>query len=171
MKDRRHKKNHWIGICIHHTGIGERDIYKVSKSKWKQLLSGISNWLTTDDDVYVSAHYIIGREGEINMLVNDDFYVAYHAGRSSYWHPAKRKWLKGMNDYMIGIELLGDGNKGDYDILQYNALALLCSKLLKRHKTILPNLIVGHEMISPGRKVDPGRSFDWRLFYNLLFKV
>ncbi len=170
MKDRRLKTKEWIGICIHHTGIGDRQIDNVSQQKWKQLLSGISSWLTTDDEHYVSAHYIIGREGEGRMLVNDDYYVSYHAGRSSYWHPIKRKWLKGMNEYMIGIELVGDGNKGKYTIEQYMTLADICFILMKKHKHITAQCIVGHEVISPGRKPDPGVHFNWNLFYKLLFK-
>jgi AmpD protein len=75
-----------------------------------------------------------------------------------------------MNDYMIGIELVGDGNKGKFSTEQYLALADLCKNLTKKYSTISPRCIVGHDEISPGRKVDPGIHFNWRFFYKLLFK-
>ena len=160
----------WVGIIVHHTDIGGRDPAKVDKALWKRLFEGITGWLTKADDVYVSAHFHIGREGECAQLVDPDSHVAYHAGVSSYYHPIARKWLSSWNEYAIGIELLGDGNAGVYSSEQYATLAKLCAALMKRYPNIDPRCITGHENIAPTRKVDPGKFFDWQKFFTLLYK-
>lgn len=164
--DFRERKHDWIGIIIHHTGVAGRK--EISESLWRKLYKNITNYLAKKDSVYVSAHYHIGRYGESTEIINPRKYVAYHAGKSSFWHPLKRKWINGCNDYFIGIELLGDGNIHDYSNYQYQELAKICNRLLKEYPTINPQCIIGHEVVSPSRKDDPGIKFDWRYFYFLL---
>ena len=159
----------WTGIVIHHTGVGKRDIEQISTSLWHRLYKGVINWLSTDDSNYVSAHYVISRNGEFTCVVDPDSYIAFHAGKSSFWNPIQRKFVQHCNDFMIGIELVGDGNKGRFSKEQYHTLAKLCRYLLDKFKSIEPQCITGHEVVSPGRKVDPGFYFDWRRFFNDLY--
>lgn len=167
--DKRARSNkQWIGITIHHTDIGGRK--EVDEKTWRQLFKGITGWMTKADANYLSAHYHVGRFGECAQLVDPDTHVAFHAGTSSFWHPITRKWTSGMNDHMIGIEILGDGNLHAYSEEQYKKTAQLCAALMKKYPTINPLCIVGHEVIAPGRKVDPGKYFSWHKFYDLLYQ-
>jgi len=110
----------------------------------------------------VSAHYIIPREEykehDVIHLVEDTD-VAYHAGYSQWTVDGKTR--KNLNKYSIGIELEGDGNLVEYTDFQYEYLIELTKKLMNDYNIPEDN-IVGHEDISPGRKVDPGKSFDWK---------
>lgn len=159
----------WVGIVIHHTGLP--NAVPRDETAWRKYQTSIAGWLTKKDDAYLSAHYQIGRFGEILELVDPDTHEAFHAGVSAFWHPKKREWVSDWNHYAIGIELLGDGNVEPYSAAQYDALAGLCRALLDRYPSITPTAIVGHEMIAPGRKSDPGRLFEWGRFFALLFKA
>lgn len=127
----------------------------------------------------VSAHYLIGRGGEIFQLVAEDR-VAFHAGHGGF--PEFPEYLGGMNDYSIGIELLAIGTReemqpmvpGDmYDLIapsdigykdaQYRSLNYLLEAILKRHPAIQRDRfhIIGHDEYAPFRKTDPGMLFDW----------
>lgn len=165
----RKKGVEWCGIVIHHTGLPSST--PKDDAGWKNFQRNTAHWLTKQDDAYVSAHFQIGRFGEILQLVDPDTHEAFHAGLSAFWHPGKREWLEDWNRYGIGIELLGDGNREAYSDAQYEALAKLCRALMERYPSIQPQAIVGHEQIAPGRKTDPGRLFDWRRFFGLLFKT
>lgn len=162
--------NNWVGLVIHHTDIGGRDPDTVDDRTWMSLFKNITNYLAKKDDNYVSAHYHVGRMGECVELVDPTTHVAYHAGKSEFWHPVKRKVVQGWNDYAIGIELLGDGNLGVYSDAQYSTLIELCRNLIATFPTINPLCIVGHEMIAPGRKQDPGKFFDWERLYKGIYK-
>ena len=157
----------WTGVVLHHTGIGSYPFID-DDDLWRRLYKNIGRWLARKDDVYVSSHFIIGRQGEISRLVNPKLAVAFHAGRSSFWDAARRRWRTGCNDFMIGVELVGDGNKQTFSDEQYLATARLTNWLMGEFPSIEPNCIVGHEAVSPGRKVDPGRLFEWKKFYWLL---
>lgn len=68
-------------------------------------LSGTAKWLCNPDSK-VSAHYLVGRGGEIYNLVDIDK-SAWHAGRSEATVDGKEyKWL---NKHSIGIELINLG--------------------------------------------------------------
>ena len=167
--DKGAKTGQWSGITIHSTGVGNRSLAQ-SDEWYRSFFHNMVDWLTKKDKSYVSAHYIIGRAGELAELVNPETHIAWHAGKSSWWNPIKRVWQSGCNNFMIGIELVGDGNKGIYTVEQYEKLSLLCKQLKRRYPSIQYNCIVGHDMISPGRKNDPGFNFNWDYFFNLLFK-
>ncbi|WP_448212907.1 1,6-anhydro-N-acetylmuramyl-L-alanine amidase AmpD [Colwellia sp. MEBiC06753] len=114
-------------------------------------------------DIYqleVSAHCLIRRNGEVIQYVSFDD-KAWHAGISNF---AGRERC---NDFSIGIELEGTDNE-PYTERQYQQLVSLVKKLQESYPLIVHNNIVGHCDIAPGRKTDPGESFDWQYFYSLL---
>lgn len=101
----------------------------------------------------VSSHFLIDRQGHLTQFVscNDR---AWHAGMSNLFERDQ------CNDFSIGIELEGTGETA-FTSAQYETLAKL-TNILKRKYPI--QHIVGHSDISPGRKTDPGLSFDWKLY-------
>lgn len=107
-----------------------------------------------DPQAQVSSHYLINKKGEVYSLVSDSL-RAWHAG-VSHW-----KGRDSVNDFSIGIELDNNGNE-EFSKDLMNSLIKLCKKLINEHP-INPLYILGHSDIAPGRKVDPGRYFDWKL--------
>ena len=108
----------------------------------------------------VSAHCLIRRDGELVQFVSFDE-RAWHAGVSEF---AGRT---ACNDFSIGIELEGTDSSG-YTKVQYQQLAALTRLLMVCYPQITPERIVGHSQIAPGRKTDPGPSFDWGYYRSLL---
>lgn len=101
----------------------------------------------------VSAHLLIDREGAVTQYVPFQ-QRAWHAGVSEYQgRPA-------CNDYSIGIELEG-ADDVPYAPVQYAALAAVIHALLAAYPSLDRDRIVGHSDVAPGRKTDPGLSFDW----------
>ncbi len=108
----------------------------------------------------VSTHVLIRRDGERVQYV--DFNArAWHAGKSCFDGRTR------CNDYSIGIELEGT-DEAPYETVQYECLAMLACGLMRQYPGITPNRIVGHSDIAPGRKTDPGPSFDWGYFRQLV---
>lgn len=107
----------------------------------------------------VSAHCLIRRDGSVIQYVSFDD-MAWHAGVSCYQGQEK------CNDFSIGIELEGTDDIA-YTKKQYQQLANISQTLLSYYPNIKNN-IVGHSDIAPGRKTDPGQSFDWQYYQNLL---
>ncbi|HTP39958.1 MAG TPA: 1,6-anhydro-N-acetylmuramyl-L-alanine amidase AmpD [Steroidobacteraceae bacterium] len=101
----------------------------------------------------VSAHALIRRDGELLQFVPFTL-RAWHAGVSSHQGRAA------CNDFSIGIELEGTDDL-PYEPAQYQTLAALIKALLRAYPTLDAGRIVGHSDIAPGRKSDPGASFDW----------
>jgi AmpD protein len=101
----------------------------------------------------VSSHMLIRRAGELVQYVsfNDR---AWHAGKSSYGG------RESCNDFSIGIELEGT-DETPYTEAQYVNLAALIQALCAAYPGLSRDRVVGHSDISPGRKTDPGGSFDW----------
>ena len=105
----------------------------------------------------VSAHFLIERDGSVIQFVSC-LERAWHAGVSSF---AGRE---NCNDFSIGIELEGTDDQ-PYTDSQYAALASLVLVLQEHFPKLNEKRICGHCDIAPGRKSDPGASFDWaRLF-------
>lgn len=101
----------------------------------------------------VSAHFFIERDGAVTQFVDTDE-KAWHAGESR---------LAGeldVNRRSVGIELEGDAVTA-YTEAQYAALDRLLAELGAAHPAIAAPRIVGHEHVAPGRKCDPGPTFDW----------
>lgn len=158
---RLRRETNWCGVCIHHTG----QINPKSKNAFENII----HWLSKKDKYYVSSHFVISYEGHIAQLVDPKTHEAFHAGRSKHWHPYKRRVCSDWNRYSIGIELVGDGNRHEYSEAQYKSLARLVKKLMLDHPSIHPQAIVGHDQISPGRKVDPGSGFHWHRFFKSIY--
>jgi N-acetyl-anhydromuramoyl-L-alanine amidase len=108
----------------------------------------------------VSAHVVVYRSGEAVQFVSFDK-SAWHAGESEY------QGRVGCNEFSIGIELEGVDHL-PYTEPQYFTLAQITVTLLRKYPLIRPERIVAHSDISPGRKSDPGPSFDWTMFRSLL---
>jgi N-acetylmuramoyl-L-alanine amidase len=151
-------------------------------------LEGTKSWFKSKDSK-VSAHLVIGRNGEIVQFVKFN-QRGWHAGESEY------NGLKGLNSFSIGIELVnagrlikkGDKYYGDKEVpvsevvkLKHKnetaeaywqtytdkqiEVTLAVSKLLVEH--YLLKEILGHEDIAPKRKSDPGPAFPMNKFKEL----
>lgn len=108
----------------------------------------------------VSAHILIRRDGSITQYV--PFHQrAWHAGVSNY------QGRETCNNFSIGIELEGTESVA-YTEAQYARLADTVAALLAHYPTLTKKAITGHSDIAPGRKTDPGASFDWGKFHRLL---
>ena len=103
----------------------------------------------------VSAHCLIRRDGHVVQYVAFDK-RAWHAGVSNFQGREK------CNDFSIGIELEGTDDI-PYTGEQYQKLSEITA-LIQRHYPSIDNNIVGHCDIAPGRKSDPGPSFDWKRY-------
>ncbi len=127
-----------------------------------------TNKLSSDDDPYfvdichmtVSAHLLIDRQGQTTQYVSLDD-RSWHAGDSCF------RERENCNDFSIGIELEG-ADHIPYTAEQYSALVDVACAIMTRYPAINPERIVGHCDIAPGRKTDPGPSFEWQYFISLL---
>lgn len=133
----------------------------------------------TRPDKKVSAHYLVPEEG----IDKDHFRVyelvpescrAWHAG-FSYWQGERM-----LNAGSIGIEIVNLGfdqtlNQAantplmerawyPYTDAQIAVIGELAAKIVARHG-ILPQKVIGHSDIAPGRKSDPGPLFPWQILY------
>jgi len=105
----------------------------------------------------VSAHYLIGRDGNVYRLV-DEKNVAYHAGKSSL--PDGRT---GINSCSIGIELVCSFTEPITEP-QMESLVKLTKEIQSRYKI---KYVLRHSDIAPGRKTDPW-NFDWEKYNQLI---
>ncbi len=101
----------------------------------------------------VSAHLLVRRDGEVQQFVPFS-HRAWHAGKSAW------QGREACNDYSIGIECEG-ADDVPYEDAQYAALGVLLPMLSAAYPLITRERIVGHSDVAPGRKTDPGSSFDW----------
>jgi N-acetyl-anhydromuramoyl-L-alanine amidase len=131
----------------------------------EQLFTGNLNgaahpYFATIVGARVSAHLLVRRAGTIVQFV--PFRLrAWHAGTSSWCGRAA------CNDFSIGIELEGSDDQ-PYAPEQYPALAACIRALCATYPTLATERVVGHSDIAPGRKTDPGESFDWPLLRRLI---
>jgi N-acetyl-anhydromuramyl-L-alanine amidase AmpD len=130
-------------------------------------------------DYGISAHYMIGREGEIYLLVPENR-IARHAGKGDLKNFPHYK--DELNKYSIGIEMLAIGTKEEmnsmlpaeiYDAIprphigftgaQYHSLQRLVNDIVNRNPAIKKDRahIIGHDEYAPNRKTDPGSLFNW----------
>ena len=111
-------------------------------------------------DLRVSAHLYIRRSGEVVQFVNLN-QRAWHAGVSEF------EGRSACNDFSMGIELEGNDVEA-YTNSQYTALASVTKAMLLEYHLLTPERITGHCDIAPGRKTDPGQSFEWSRYARLL---
>jgi len=115
--------------------------------------------ILTSDKSQVSAHYLVGEEGETLQLVDEEK-RAWHAGQS-YW-----RGVRDLNSHTIGIEIQNPGHSHGYREFpqkQMDAVMTLCKDIQSRHK-LGADCLWGHSDIAPTRKQDPGHLFPWRSF-------
>jgi N-acetyl-anhydromuramyl-L-alanine amidase AmpD len=112
-------------------------------------LEGTLAWFQ-NPEAKVSSHFVIDRDGAVVQFGELED-ILWHAGKSEW---QGRKWC---NKYSIGYEFVCHPR----DILTPPQITSLIY-LVKGHvaRTGM-NALVGHEHISPGRKVDPGNSIRW----------
>ena len=101
-------------------------------------------------ELRVASHFLVRRDGALIQFV-PCIRRAWHAGQSS-WRGRER-----CNDFSIGVELEGTDTRA-YTARQYARLARLVRALRQRYPL---RDIAGHSDIAPGRKTDPGPSFEW----------
>jgi AmpD protein len=104
-------------------------------------------------ELRVSAHLLISRLGKITQFVPFDK-RAWHAGVSQF------EGRENCNDFSVGIELEGT-DELPYTDIQYEQLIQVLNALQRAYPGINRARIVGHSDVAPGRKTDPGNSFDW----------
>jgi N-acetylmuramoyl-L-alanine amidase len=115
------------------------------------------DWLCNPDS-QVSSHYLVHLDGSVVQMVRETD-RAWHAGKSS-WHG-----ITDINSASIGIEIVNPGHEFgyvDFPARQMQAVIALCGDITRR-RAIAPRMLLGHSDVAPGRKVDPGERFDWRL--------
>jgi AmpD protein len=108
----------------------------------------------------VSAHLLVARDGSVVQYVPFQR-RAWHAG-ASQWRGRER-----CNDFSIGIELEGT-DATPYTPAQYETLARIAAELCHAYPMLAPDAVVGHSDVAPGRKSDPGISFDWPMLRSLV---
>ncbi len=104
-------------------------------------------------DLRVSSHLLVRRDGELVQFVSV-LERAWHAGASVF------QGRQGCNDFSVGIELEGD-QATPFTDRQYNHLCAAIVALREGLPSLKSAPVVGHSDIAPGRKWDPGKTFDW----------
>lgn len=110
------------------------------------------DWLC-NPEAEVSAHYLVGRRGQVWQLVAEEN-RAWHAGAGAWGAVAD------INSRSIGIEISNDGAE-PFAAPQMAAVAGLLRGVMARW-AIPPERVVAHSDTAIGRKIDPGRRFDWQ---------
>ena len=101
----------------------------------------------------VSAHYVIGRDGQTYHMLNDYLRA---------WHGGVARWggITDINSVSVGIELDNDGTEPFQEAQLASLLRVLTS--LKRTYNIPTANFIGHGDIAPTRKNDPSALFPWQ---------
>ena len=117
-------------------------------------------YFTSIHQLRVSAHCLIRRDGEL---------VQYVPFGARAWHAGVSSWegREACNDFSIGIELEGTDEQ-PYSDAQYEVLSGLSRTISRHYPAITAQRIVGHCDIAPGRKTDPGDSFEWQRYRQML---
>jgi len=139
---------------------GEFDNHYIDRLFCNQLNSADHPYFQEIHQLTVSAHLLIKRDGECVQYVPFNK-RAWHAGKSTY------EGRERCNDFSIGIELEGTEST-EYTDRQYEQLAKVIRILLASYPKLSTQRITGHSDIAPGRKTDPGESFDWQRLLELL---
>ena len=124
-------------IVLHYTGMAS---------------SALARARLCDPSAEVSAHWLIAEDGTTEALVPEDL-RAWHAGAGSW------AGLEDVNSRSIGIELANPGDQ-PFAERQMAALEQVLAGIMQRWD-ILPQSVIAHSDMAPGRKADPGPRFDW----------
>lgn len=104
----------------------------------------------------VSAHYLVGREGQVWQLVAEE---------SRAWHAGVGAWQgeTDLNSAAIGIELVNRGHQWGYQTFPEPQIVTLLTLLsdIRQRQAIAAGNILGHSDVAPQRKEDPGEFFPW----------
>ena len=139
-----------------------------AKFEHNWVVDFFTNQLPADQDPYfesiyqmrVSSHLYIRRNGDIFQFV--PFHLrAWHAGVSCYQEK------EGCNNFSIGIELEGTDDIA-YEPIQYEVLNDVLEALTSSYPDLTKERVAGHCDIAPGRKTDPGKSFNWEKLKQML---
>ena len=117
-------------------------------------------YFTEVGSLRVSSHLVVKRDGAVTQYVKFTE-RAWHAGKSNY------QGRDACNDFSVGVDLVGTDTL-PYEAAQYAALAKVVAALCTAYPRLSPDRLVGHSDIAPGRKTDPGPSFDWQLARRLI---
>jgi len=104
-------------------------------------------------DNEVSAHYLIRKDGHVIQMVEEDK-RAWHAGAGTW------QGRGDLNSRSIGIEMSNTGFV-PFAAPLFDSLEILLGGVLARW-SIPASAVIAHSDFAPGRKIDPGRRFDWR---------
>ena len=130
-----------LGICYHITA----DINKGQALRWFQ-----------NSNAGVSAHYIVEPDGDIHLCVSPNV-KAYHCGtiNESSAQIIKDRYSENPNNYLIGIEVVANGN--DITNNQFKSLKELTLELSKTYRFALNryHLIMHREIDLIRRPFDP----------------
>ena len=142
-------------IVIHSISLppGQFESGMVEKFFTNKLPSGAHPYIDELLEVKVSAHFFVGRSGEITQFVSINN-RAWHAGLSTW------KEQDNCNDFSVGIEIEGSDSV-PFTEEQYSSLNELLTLLLDALPSCGLHGVVGHSDIAPDRKTDPGPLFDW----------
>ena len=75
----------------------------------------------------VSAHYVVGRDGRVVQMV-DEAHVAWHAGRSAMFPHEKPPREPNVNDFSLGIELVGTNDQFTIEVKPDRGSALVIQR-------------------------------------------
>ena len=117
--------------------------------------AGCISWFQ-NPSANVSAHYVVSHAGRITQMLQDKD-IGWHAGNWSY------------NERSLGIENEGYAGRNDWTQTQYEHLAWLTSHLCDTHGIPKDRQhIIGHHEVPNQTHWDPGPSFDWAKFMDLV---
>jgi N-acetylmuramoyl-L-alanine amidase len=120
---------------------------------------GAEDWLV-DPRSQVSSHYLVHEDGRVVQMVREAD-RAWHAG-VSIW-----KGADDINSRSVGIEIVNPGHSlgyVDFPPPQIAAVTALCRDVAVRH-AVAPERVLAHSDVAPGRKIDPGEKFPWRVLH------
>jgi N-acetyl-anhydromuramyl-L-alanine amidase AmpD len=139
MRSPNHNARHAVIVVIHAT---EQDSVAESLKTLRSSNAGGP----------VSAHYLVGRGGDIYQLVNE---------KRRAWHAGGGRWgsITDLNSASIGIELDNDG-QAPFPDAQIDALLRVLADVCARND-IPRSQVIAHADLAPTRKRDPGPRFPW----------
>ncbi len=140
--DRRDGKHVSI-LLLHYTGMPDGP--------------GAEAWLC-DPASEVSCHYIVHEDGRIVQMVRES---------DRAWHAGASQWAgeTDINSCSVGIEIVNPGHPGGlpgFPPAQIAAVTELSRGIVDRYG-IAPERVLAHSDVAPGRKLDPGENFPWRV--------